>query len=357
MSQFSRDEVMMKFSEKREYNLKLAEFYRTFNGKPFMSKLKLPSDRLRYIERMSRDIENCHSHGFFIYNRANGRHKFISDTHCNNRFCPFCSARERRIVTSQIRWRYDCLEPGKYDFYFVTLTIPNVPGEQLRDSLLTFQKALYTFIHLLGFAPKKEYTKSVGVFGGLEITYNKKRNDFHPHWHLIFAVPSEWCVGGTSYKMPYIKHKITFSDSFIMQEWLDRYNYSFSEKRTFLSVDCKKVYDFVGSLPELIKYTVKSYEINSAEVLYHLHNAFFHLSVFMKRGLFAWKRDDLPDYESFMQRLRDSQKANFIQSDTDIYLYSCGSYLNFKIDCLNHLNDIYLKVYNRFINYSEVLLE
>ena len=64
---------------------------------------------------------------------------------------------------------------------FVTLTIPNVKGVNLKASIDLMNDSLKDIRKNL----KKTYGKTLKGLRKYECTYNKKRDDFHPHFHLI----------------------------------------------------------------------------------------------------------------------------------------------------------------------------
>jgi hypothetical protein len=70
---------------------------------------------------------------------------------------------------------------------FLTLTIRNVAGEEIGEAITGLYSA---FQRLWRVAAVRRV--AVGYFRGLEITYNRRRNDFHPHLHILVFVPKEY---------------------------------------------------------------------------------------------------------------------------------------------------------------------
>lgn len=114
--------------------------------------------------------------------------KVVRVMRCKNRFCPICLATTSRkrgyilgIVLQALKERLN------YDFLFLTLTVPNVNGNQLLEELQKQYKAIKRFVQ------RKEFKKiSKGYIRKTEITYNEKRDDYHPHIHLLIAVDSNY---------------------------------------------------------------------------------------------------------------------------------------------------------------------
>lgn len=109
----------------------------------------------------------------------NGR---ITGKYCKNRLCLVCNS----IRTAVLMNRYDpIIESWGDDVYFVTLTIENVKGLLLKDSV----KEMQSIIRRVQGRIKKQLQRSDSPkMQGLrkfECTYNPKRGDFHPHYHLM----------------------------------------------------------------------------------------------------------------------------------------------------------------------------
>lgn len=145
----------------------------------------------------------------------------IKGGYCGNRWCIVCN----RIRTAKLINGYK--EPLKKlkDKQFVTLTIPNVDRRILR---LTIKNMIHEFQNIRKYFHKNKI-KFIGV-RKFECTYNPKRNDYHPHFHLI--------VEGKD-----VAEKLVY-------EWLKRYTKAKREAQ-----DIKPCND--GSLMELFKYFTK----------------------------------------------------------------------------------------------------
>jgi plasmid rolling circle replication initiator protein Rep len=81
-------------------------------------------------------------------------------------------------------------ERPNVSFLFLTLTAPNVPASELGESITSFLKA-WTRLQ-----QRKEVKSAVlGWFRSLEITYNDKDDEYHPHIHALLAVPAMYFKG------------------------------------------------------------------------------------------------------------------------------------------------------------------
>lgn len=102
----------------------------------------------------------------------------LTSKYCSNRFCLTCN----RIRTANLINGYGPVLDQLPDLQFVTLTIPNVPGTELKK---TIQKMTATFAKIKDLL-RKRGIKLKGI-RKTECTYNDKRRDFHPHFHLAIS--------------------------------------------------------------------------------------------------------------------------------------------------------------------------
>ncbi len=116
--------------------------------------------------------------------------KKITSHYCNNRWCIVCN----RIRTAKLINGYKKPLSELNNKYFVTLTVPNVLRENLRNTIKDMIKNFRCIY-------KSLFKMTVKIKGirKLECTYNEIRNDFHPHFHLIVSditvaqkIVSEW---------------------------------------------------------------------------------------------------------------------------------------------------------------------
>jgi hypothetical protein len=104
----------------------------------------------------------------------------ITGKYCNNRWCIVCN----RIRTARMINEYlPVIRSEIQDPYFVTLTIPNVPGTELKQTITGMIKAIIRINST--FRRRKDYR--IKGIRKLECTYNLARGDFHPHFHFIVS--------------------------------------------------------------------------------------------------------------------------------------------------------------------------
>ena len=100
-------------------------------------------------------------------------------SYCERRFCLICN----RIRTAKLINAYKPVLDTLTDLQFVTLTIPNVPGYELKKAIQEMTKAFQRIKDNL----RKIYKVKIEGIRKLEITYNDVRRDYHPHFHIILS--------------------------------------------------------------------------------------------------------------------------------------------------------------------------
>ena len=175
-------------------SMQLADLFRVAGKKYGQS---LSDSRLR-------DLEECADALWFLQD-AEGKRRLKSANFCRVRVCPMCNWRRSLKLFSQVSAVTDAiLAEKKARFIFVTLTVENVRGEVLRDTIDGLNKAFkYIVDKHQTFAPAKKLKENLlGYMKAEEITYNADRDDFHPHIHAILEVRPTYFSGDG-----YIKQK------------------------------------------------------------------------------------------------------------------------------------------------------
>ena len=193
-------------------------------------------------------------------NAQNVSHKKLMYTEtCQKRWCPRCMQRKALADALEIYTLANYLYTEKnYRFLFVTLTVPNCSGDDLRDTITRLNKGID---RLFKRAPYNTVFKA--WITKVETTYNVKRKDYHPHLHVLVAVPKS-----------YLKNSDTFiSNEKLRKDWREVY-----KDDTITQVDIKKASGDtkrkrMKSVLELAKYTAKpSHYLRDQKVF----DTFFH---------------------------------------------------------------------------------
>lgn len=121
---------------------------------------------------------------FNVY--QSGERRLKTANFCKLRLCPMCIGRRARRSAwklSQVLNMAEAEHGAK--FLFLTLTMKNVPGDQLGDALTQLTEAWYRLCH------HRQFERSIGGwFRAIEITRSGKQ--YHPHLHAILAVEPDY---------------------------------------------------------------------------------------------------------------------------------------------------------------------
>lgn len=158
---------MEKYIEKKRKNQVLAKMIQSFVSE---ASLEL--------------IQDCSTFLMMVADETMEKKKQHKGNSCKNRFCPICAWKKARkdALALAVQMEYIRQEEQK-EFIFLTLTAPNVPGDELETEIKDYNKAFKKLVE------RKEVKAVIkGYVRKLEVTYNADRNDYHPHFHVLIAV-------------------------------------------------------------------------------------------------------------------------------------------------------------------------
>jgi plasmid rolling circle replication initiator protein Rep len=164
----------------------------TTDWRTFKLKSTAVSHAMNYTDEVrSERILDCGSLLAFGVSNS-GEKRLIKAYFCKDRMCPACQKRRSLVVFHQVK--DVCLslqsEYKSTRYLLLTLTVPNVSAADLSDEIKKMNKAWASL------SRKVEFKKSIwGWFKALEITHNKKTNTYHPHFHVLLAVPAKYFKG------------------------------------------------------------------------------------------------------------------------------------------------------------------
>lgn len=137
-----------------------------------------------YYGKKAEKISNCAECLTFKREKETGRLKLYQAYFCKVRLCPMCAWRRslkiayhNKLIVEEANRQY------KPAWIFLTLTVKNVEGDQLRQTVTDMMQGYRKL-----FQYKKVKTGTLGFFRALEITKNHKENTYHPHFHVLIPV-------------------------------------------------------------------------------------------------------------------------------------------------------------------------
>ena len=212
------------WKERKKDNLNLADSYKRLGDKKYYRVLDC-STFLEFGVTKSSDL------------------KLLQANFCKVRLCPMCAWRRSLKIFGQVSKVMDHVEENyNYRYIFLTLTVKNCYSQDLKATLDLMTSAFNKMNQ------RKAFKKAIkGYFRSLEITYNKKDDTYHPHFHLILAVNKSY---------------FTDKDYYLSQEnWTRLWKESLQVDYTPV-VDVRRVKpkdkNFSKVIAETAKYTVKS---------------------------------------------------------------------------------------------------
>lgn len=146
-------------------------------------------------------LEDCNS--FWIldqYEKAKIK-DFKKTNLCKDKFCNNC----KKVKQAQRMAKFiPLIRPYKKDMYQITLTVPNVKGDKLKETIETMFKS---FAMLVRYINGTKEIKGVdfkrwgfeGAIRSLEITFND--DEYHPHLHALFVFKG--CMSEKQHKNTY----------------------------------------------------------------------------------------------------------------------------------------------------------
>lgn len=176
------NEVLQKMDDKKKmYNSLYSKYYYAM-GKEFFGSPK------NYYGRSER-IKDCLNLWLWDKYEKNKILDLQKVNRCNNnRFCPNCKLLDISKFIHEFRNYYKELIPKGYKAYMLTLTIPSVSGDDLRNTLDKLNKISKKLIEKFSYDDNRGYKdRYIKIDGGikvLEITFNNIKG-FHPHFHCV----------------------------------------------------------------------------------------------------------------------------------------------------------------------------
>lgn len=121
---------------------------------------------------------------------------------CKQRFCAGCAWRESVRTAQCIGAISVAMAEHNRVMIMVTLTVPNVPGAQLRDKIKHINQSWNRLLKRTRYATWRDHIKAI------EVTYNAESDTYHPHIHAIVYV-----------KPSYFRGKLYVSHAQLLSDW------------------------------------------------------------------------------------------------------------------------------------------
>lgn len=272
-------ELSEEFIDRKLYTRYLCDSYYRCSSRGF------DTAKINYFDRYS-SVSSC-SRFLDFGMTISGEHKLCKANFCRDKFCPMCSWRRARRLYNQV---YSCIDliHSDYQFLFLTLTVPNVEACELSNTIDFLNKSFQLFV-------RYKFLKSiaVGYVKCLEITYNRRRDDYHPHLHILLVVPFDY------FKSDYYISR----DSFLFAWRRATNNYNITQvdvRRVRCNPNRPELNNISSAVAEVTKYAIKPTDyiftdsrLLTDRILYTLSNVLYGRRTISFGGIFFKLRRQL----------------------------------------------------------------
>lgn len=245
--------------------------------------------------------------GDYIMQRINpATGEIMTDTTqlCRDRLCPTCSWRLSLRRFSEMMAVFSALSEeitsNGYKVSMLTLTVRNMALSELRPAIDAFSKAWHNM------SRRDLFSDVIGWTRSLEITYNKKSDTYHPHYHCILIWRNE---------------SFTEAAAEIMREaWKHAYKCDYNPIIDIRDVYCRdesspEKGSIVRAALEAFKYSVKEDSVkyipdkdlfNFAAAIKNVRFVSYGKAIKEMRKALGFKNDDLAQPENITNNCPDS---------------------------------------------------
>jgi plasmid rolling circle replication initiator protein Rep len=223
---------IIKITEKKRLTYRLAQLYDAVDT------------------RKSARLRSCGSSLLF----ADGA--LLDAAFCQLRLCPLCAWRKAH---RQYRDVLRVLAEKDFDgvsFVFLTLTVKNCTSDALEGTIRLLLASLRTFTNPHGLFR----THFLGTFRALEVTFSPASDTYHPHLHVLAAVPESYFLPDSE---AYVSHDL------LKKRWRSALGVDYDPRVHIERVRGEQR----KAVAEVSKYTVKAASISSTDVLRTLDRA------------------------------------------------------------------------------------
>lgn len=131
-------------------------------------------------------FRHCGDYLVFLEDERREKRKLDVGFFCGIRLCPGCAWRESIRSAERVASIAGALADQGRVMLMVTLTVPNVCGDKLRDTIQHINRSWSRL------CKRKRYAVWADNVRKIEITYNRAASSYHPHMHAVVFVPKSY---------------------------------------------------------------------------------------------------------------------------------------------------------------------
>lgn len=193
-----------------------AQKHRQMGLRKLLKKAIILDPQVKNKSKKIYEIMTCGAiHQYFVDRTNKHKHEYMG-YYCHERLCPICCRRKafkNRLKLKTIlkylnhHYRYDNGNP-RYLTIFCTFTIPDVPdnAKAIKHSYKKLHRNIRIMLKTKRYNGFTKHNPKGIIKGGIiktEITFNNKKDKFHPHLHALLLVRRSYFTSRY-----YIKHSI-----------------------------------------------------------------------------------------------------------------------------------------------------
>lgn len=275
-------EITHKFDTKKKASSLLSEVY---------AGLGLTSRALR--------VSDCGS--FLAFAVSSDSHRLILANFCKDRLCPMCNWRRSLKIFGQVSKVMNELQKrNDLDFLFLTLTIRNCSESDLSCTVQTIFDGWRRFYNV--WLRRYKQGSVFGSFRSFEVTYNHSTGEYHPHLHIILAVPKEY----------FLNPRLYISQAEWAEIWADSCGLDYTPIVHIEKIKPDKNGSLVGAVAEVAKYAVKEADLLSGD--------FSSVSDRVSAFLAGISRRRLCDFTGCFREVRQQLKLDDIETGDLVFV-------------------------------------
>lgn len=267
---------------------------------------------------------------------------------CKDKFCYNCKKIKQ---ASRLTQYMPIIQSNKENLYFVTLTVPNICGSELHDTIKTMTKAFRKLIKIIRGDYDNKWldfgiTNYKGAIRSLEITFHD--DDYHPHYHVLLSADvddQKQFINQFSYHYGVLKTEFSFAETQLQKIWYLLINGKKITRKNMENADiysCKIDKADENNIFEVFKYLTKSTNENGALLSYEnfkvLYESTYRVKQIQGYGIFYHVTDTdeimeslINEYKTLLQQLQAVEMPkNIINSPGELLQDKDNKIISFK---------------------------
>ena len=291
--------------------------YREYNNLIYSYFIRYAKEKnLKVLYNNATRIKDCNK----VWNINHYRElniKEVTKTHlCKNKFCFNC----KKVLQAFRMSKYSDFIRKQKNLYHLVLTVPNVPGEDLQETLKKMSKSFKKFYRVISGVDNAKCCYDLNLTGALrslEITFTKKNDSvsFHPHYHVLLSLEDSIILNKTHKNkfsfdnLIYLKRLFSDIELYFQKLWYCIYNNISIRRLKDIDTGYSVILDEFkeGDFLELFKYMCKEKAFVDGdsilldyETFVYLFESTYRVKQLQGYGIFYSIKDDF-DYEEIKE--------------------------------------------------------